>query len=339
MDCPACKKPLLVPIALKSAEAASAPATEDPAPRVAPGAKDVVKDVAPIAPALSLVPGPVSKSTPAESSSSSEPNPEPEPKPEPEPEPEPELELKLQTEPEPAGFAPAADASTPVTGTASASPTETPADTPAPATEVAPVSENRVAVLTPALKLEIVRAIRTRIADPARWIPGKQESGKYQYAARIKGRESVPVEPADATATHHSLFGAVLLEFHRRNVYKVSPDRRQFLDEELTAAIQEVLGRTMGGATVSEADREALTHPQCLAVLDTLEQRYERDASAAEKLEVESKIEKVRLVDLVKKLEHGTPVLAEDVAAALYYEVEALNQRLDRMEAAQKSGS
>jgi len=199
-------------------------------------------------------------------------------------------------------------------------------------TIVAPTNDLRVAVLTAKLKLEIVRKVHSRIADKSRWLPGKKKAGEYNYAARQEGDQLVNVSPTDTSATHLSLFGAVLLEFHRHKVMSVTTGRRRFLDEELTAAIRQVLGRQPGRAPLSEAQREALTHPQCLAVLDILEQRYEREAEQAVKQEEKHKIAHVRLADLVKKLEEGAALKIEEVACALYYELEELNQRLDELE-------
>jgi hypothetical protein len=204
-------------------------------------------------------------------------------------------------------------------------------------TLIAPISDTRVAVLTPALKLDIIRAARSELTDPKRWLPGKKEAGNYNYAAREEAGKLVSVSPTDASATHLSLFGAVLRELHRRNVMRVTTGRRRFLDDELTAAIQQVLGRETDGAPPSEADREALTHQQCLSVLDVLEKRYEGDAQKARQRERERKIEHVRLADLVQKLEKHTPVRAEEVACALFYELEELNQRLEELE--QKANS
>jgi len=202
---------------------------------------------------------------------------------------------------------------------------------------VAPISETRVVALTHRLKLEIVRAIRSRLADKSHWLPGKKGAGAYDYAARKEGDHLVSVSPTDVTATHLSLFGAVLLEFHRHNVMRITTGRRKFLDEELTAAIQRGLGRAPGASPVSEAEREALTHEQCLTVLDVLQQRYEREIEKTSSRERERKIDYIRLADLVKKLEKSTPVRAEEVVCALYYELEELNHRLDERE--QNAGS
>lgn len=225
--------------------------------------------------------------------------------------------------PAPAKSTPEATAPTPVGGQATG---------PTPGTIVAPINDLRVATLTPGLKLEIVRAARSRLAAESNWLPGKKGAGAYNYAARREGDQLIPVPPTDASATHLSLFGAILLEFHRHNVLRVTTGRRRFLDEELTAAIQQVLGKEPGQVPVSEAEREALTHPQCLAVLDLLETRYEREAAQARKKEQDRKIARVRMADLVAKIEKSSPVVAEEVACALYYELEEINQRLDDLE-------
>ncbi len=274
LDCPACRKPLIVPSA-----------------NVAPAIPTSVPDV---------------------------PNP-------PAPVPVPRSRAKAKSRPEPEAV-PSEKESVPSPAIAPDAGPVTPAPE---APEVAP----QIAVLTPALKGGIVVAIRERLADPARWLPGKRGGGKYQYAARREGRTMVPVEPTDPTATHLSLFGAVLLEFHRRRVHRASPDRREFLDVELVAAIREVLGNRPGGKAVTEAEREALTHGQSLAVLDRLERRYRREAEEARKQETADRIGRVTLADLVARLEQGGPILSEQVACALYHEVGEIQRRLERLEA------
>lgn len=76
----------------------------------------------------------------------------------------------------------------------------------------------------------------------------------------------------------------------------------------------------------------SLTHPQCFAVLDLLETRFEREAIHARKKEQARKIPRVRMADLVAKIEKSSPVVAEEVACALCHELEELNQRLDELE-------
>ena len=201
-----------------------------------------------------------------------------------------------------------------------------------PTATVAPITDTRVPVLTPEIKLKIVRDVRTRLADKSHWLPGKKGAGLYNYAARREDDALVPVIPTDASATHYSLFGAVLVEFHRRNVGRVTAGRRKFLDEELTAVIQELLGAESGKTPSSEAQREVLTHEQCLAVLDILEKRCRDEIQAAQKRQGGTKIKHIRLADIVSKLEKDNPLKAEEVACALYYELEELKQRLDELE-------
>ena len=203
---------------------------------------------------------------------------------------------------------------------------------PEPVAQAKRISDLRVAVLTPQIKLDIVREVRACIADPTHWLPGKKDTGEYYYAGKRDGDQMVSVAATDASATHFSLFGAVLLEFHRRNVVRVTAGRTKFLDEELSEAIQQVLGRESDGAPLSEADRAALTHEQCLGVLDFLEKRFAREAKSSRQDQAQRKIENVRLSDLVEKLEKNAPIRAEEVAGALFYEIEELQQRLDKLE-------
>lgn len=182
------------------------------------------------------------------------------------------------------------------------SPAETKPTSPAasvPVVQAERISDLRVAVLTSEIKLDIVRAVRARIADPAHWLPGKKDTGEYIYAGKLAGGQMVSVAATDASATHFSMFGAVLLEFHRRNVVRVTAGRTRFLDEEVTEAIQQVLGKSGDSAPLSEAERAALTHEQCLGVLDSLEQRFAGEARASR--QAHRKIETVRLTDLVEE--------------------------------------
>lgn len=242
--------------------------------------------------------------------------------------PEPETKASVANTPAPAP-------ETPVFPPPPTSPAETKPAAPVssePVAQAKRISDLRVAVLTPQIKLDIVREVRARIADPTHWSPGKKDTGEYYYAGKRDGDQMVPVAATDASATHFSLFGAVLLEFHRRNVVRVTAGRTKFLDEELLEAIQQVLGRESDDAPLSEADRAALTHEQCLGVLDLLEKRFAREAKSSRQDQAQRKIENVRLSDLVEKLEKNAPLRAEDVACALFYELEELQQRLAKLE-------
>ena len=195
-----------------------------------------------------------------------------------------------------------------------------------------PQAEARVAVLTPQLKLDIVRTVRSLIADNSHWMPGKTGSTEYSYAAKQDDGKLVPVPYASVEATHFSIFGALMLEFHRRNVVNTARGRREFLDEELIEAIREVLAREPATVPLEERDRPPLTHEQCLAVLDLLEERYS-DAAAKTKAEsVERHLERISIEDLVRKLEKKAPIKSDQVATALYHELEAIKARLAALE-------
>ena len=198
--------------------------------------------------------------------------------------------------------------------------------------EEVPQTESRIAVLTPIVKLEIVRAARSLISDKSRWMPGKTGSIDYGYAGKSAGGKIVPVPFASVEATHFSIFGAVMLELHRRNVANTARGRREFLDAELAGSIQEVLSREQGGAVVDEKDRPPLTHDQCLAVLDVLEKRYAEATTKAKAERVERTLENVGIEDLVRKLEKKAPIKSEEVATALYHELEEIKQRLTALE-------
>lgn len=312
VDCPACKAAIIIPPAPKEE------GTVPPAILVQPAAQPAASaQAAPAAPAPQPAPAP----TPATAASGSVP---PAPKPAP-----------VGTPPKPASSAPSAPKPAPAPKpVVPASETDTDQTLkPAPAfTSVTPLTDVRVAMLTPELKLEIVRAVRPHLANKSHWLPGKKEGNQYSYAARLEGDKLVRVNPTDVTATHFSLYGAVLLELHRRNVIHTTMGRRQFLDEELVAVIQQVLGRQPGSAPVSEAERQALTHEQCLAVLDIFEERYGKKSETGPQKETPRKVEEIRLGDLFKKMEANTPVRPEEVLSAVSYELDQIKLRLDRIE-------
>ena len=197
---------------------------------------------------------------------------------------------------------------------------------------ISPISDRRMAVLTQEVKMDIVRAVRARLADKSRWMSGRREDGLYNYAARLEGDKLVPVEPTDASATHISLFGAMILEFHQHNVTWITRGRQQFLDEELGAAIRQIQGRKPGEPAIEPTERAALTHEQCLAVLDVFEKQLQAETKRLKQKQAEQKIDRVQLADLLKKLEINSPIRTEELVCALYYELEELKQRLEKLE-------
>lgn len=229
------------------------------------------------------------------------------------------------------GAVPATPAPTPEPVIAKTDSTGTASNT-LPLAMISPINDRRMAVLTQKVKMEIVRAVRARLADKSRWMSGKREDGLYNYAARHEGDKLVPVEPTDASATHISLFGAMLLECHQHNVTWITRGRQQFLDEELGAAIRHILGRKPGDPVVDPTERAALSHEQCLTVLDVLEKQLQEDTKKLKQKQAALKIDRILLPDLLKKLEINSPIRTEEVVCALYYELEELKQRLEELE-------
>jgi hypothetical protein len=208
----------------------------------------------------------------------------------------------------------------------------------APAPRAAAPDRLRVAALTPAVTLDIVRAVRRRIASESSWLPGRV-LGTNVYAARISQGQTVAVDAKDPQATRFSLMGAILREFHSRKVVRTATGRTEFLDHEIPDAIREVLLKDAGeadprrrGETAADIDPMAISHAQCLAVLDLLERRYAQRIEQSRMERARRKIADVRLADLVKKLEEKAPVEAEEVATALYHELAEVRRRLDRLE-------
>lgn len=199
----------------------------------------------------------------------------------------------------------------------------------------------RVAVLTPGVKLDMVRAVRRRIAVEDNWLAGIQQ-GKLAYAAKREGQNLTLVDVKSTDATRFSLMGAFLIESHLRHVSRTATGRRRLLDQEIPEAIQDALLENM-----SDEEREeqlestkkmdprslmSISHAQCLAALDILEERYSRRMSQVQAEKANRKLGNVRLTDLVRKLEKKASIAPEDVATALYYELIEVRRRLERLE-------
>jgi len=201
-----------------------------------------------------------------------------------------------------------------------------------------PAEQPRVAVLSPAIKLDIVRAVRQRIAAESGWLPGNV-SGTTAYAAKMKERKLVLLDYRSPEASRFSLMGAFLLEMHLRQVIRTAAGRKKFLDEEIPEAIREVLLEQMSedegeNAEDSLADQDLLSisHAQCLAALDVMKERYSQRVEQIRIEKAKRSLGNVRLADLVRQLEKKARVLPEDVATALYHELMDVRRRLDRLE-------
>ncbi len=224
-----------------------------------------------------------------------------------------------------------APASTPKLAASAAQPTP-PASTPAQPEQL------RIAVLTPAVKLEMVRAVRRRIANEAAWLPGKV-SGKNAYAAKMVNGEPVLVEVKEPQATRFSLLGAFLIELRQRQVVRTATGRTRLLDQEIPDAVRDVLmeemtdeARTQSEASPTAEDWLLATHAQCLAALDALEETYSQRMNQQRAEKAKRRLGTTRLPDLIKKLEKKARIESADVATALYHEVMELRRRLDRLE-------
>ncbi|MCU0783951.1 MAG: hypothetical protein MUF81_07865 [Verrucomicrobia bacterium] len=143
-----------------------------------------------------------------------------------------------------------------------------------------PPAQPRVAVLSPAVKLDLVRAVRRRIADESAWLPGKVE-GTTAYAAKMQDGKEVLLDAKSTEATRFSLMGAFLLEMHVRQVVATATGRKRFLDDEIPDAIREVLmeqlddeEREHAEDPLANKDVLAISHAQCWEVLDALDELY-----------------------------------------------------------------
>jgi len=196
----------------------------------------------------------------------------------------------------------------------------------------------RIAALAPAIKLEIVRAVRRRLADESSWLPGNVK-GANAYAAKVSGGETVLVDASDPAATRFSLMGAFLLEMSLLQVVRTAVGRTKLLDHEIPDAIREVLLDEMSEEEHAQADQHladkdlmSISHAQCLAALNVMEALYSERMDHTRVERAKRRLGNVRLPDLVRKLETKAPIPPEDVATALYHELMEVRRRLERLE-------
>ena len=204
----------------------------------------------------------------------------------------------------------------------------------------APAAPARIAVLSPQVKLEMVKSIRARISDKDRWLPGTTNSGELQYAAKQDEGKIVSVNPAAEEVERFSLMGAVVRELADRNVAPSAQGRRRLLDVEIPDAIKEVLGQEGGEAPMDAAkDLFSISHEQCLRVLDVLEQRYHSRKAEAAAESTTKKLGRTRVKDLVTKVEKKLTIPPEDIVTALVHEVNELKHRIEKLEKAHEKTS
>lgn len=217
---------------------------------------------------------------------------------------------------------------------------DVPADLARKAASVTPQQPERlhIAALTPMIKLEIVRAVRRRLADESSWLPGNVK-GANAYAAKGSGGEPVLVDASDPAATRFSLMGAFLLEMSLLQVVRTAVGRTKLLDHEIPDAIREVLLDEMSEEEHAQADQHladkdlmSISHAQCLAALNVLEALYSERMDHTRVERAKRRLGNVRLPELVRKLETKAPISPEDVATALYHELMEVRRRLERLE-------
>jgi hypothetical protein len=196
----------------------------------------------------------------------------------------------------------------------------------------------RIAALTPEVKLEMIHAVRQRLAQETAWLPWKLDN-KTAFAAKMRDGKTILVDVKSPEATRFSLIGAFLLEFHLRQLVRTAVGREEFLDHEIPDVVRQVLTEKMSGEERTQMEQAPadenlarLTHAQCLAVLERLETSYAHRLDQAWAERAKRLLENVRLPDLLRKLEKNATIEPAEVATALYHEITELSHRLDRLE-------
>jgi hypothetical protein len=207
----------------------------------------------------------------------------------------------------------------------------------------------KVADLDSAVKLEVVRAARQRIADQSTWIQGVDSSGQNVYAVKMEKDEPIAVDVASGEATRHSLMGAILLELYLRNVTPTANGRADFLDQEIVAAIREALRQEKPQAErQSENDPLArrnpmdISHGQCLAALEILQRDYEQQQKSVDTPTTQPTAEVTTFSlhqlhcriksDSVVTSEEVLVVTSEEVLEAVYEAFKKLERRVKELE-------
>jgi hypothetical protein len=192
----------------------------------------------------------------------------------------------------------------------------------------------QVSRLTPAIKLDIVRSVRRRIADESVWLPRKTEADEFAYAAKVVDGKNVPVEVTSPEATRFSVLGAMLLEFSERNVTQLAAGRRELLDSDVLDALRKVLEEDKGAPFTGDIKAVSVTHAESLRLLDQLETRYDASMRRSKAEAAEGKLDSIRMDQVVRMLETKTAVTPEDVATAVFFELEEIKHRLTELERA-----
>lgn len=228
---------------------------------------------------------------------------------------------------------PAATLDTPAPARTAAPPAPAPSAPPVPRKSAEPAPRPQIPILTAPIKQEIVAAVKRLLNDKARWMPRINEQGEHMYAAKDENGKLVPVSVESPEASRFSLLGAFLREFQQRNVMRTAAGRKRFLDKAIPDAISAVLKQETGKLP-EDLNKVSLTHEQTLKAIALLESKFDDEADMmAAAMEQVSRMGKTRLSDLVMKIEGEAIITNEEIATALFHEVEEIKSRLAALEA------
>ena len=200
-------------------------------------------------------------------------------------------------------------------------------------------ADPQVASLTPEVKLEIMASVKETLKEEKNWMPRRNEKKKFNYAAKVVDgkNEAVPVESKEATK--FSLIGAILKEFHKRNVTRTATGRNRFLDVEMIEAILQVgLGKPYvpeyPGARPKKgaADDLMLDFKQIHETIDLLIKRFEMEAKGISFHATSDNKKHVRVADLIRKIEKEEEITPEDIVKAFQFEMKFMDKRITDLE-------
>jgi len=198
-----------------------------------------------------------------------------------------------------------------------------------------PEHEGKVAhvgVLTPAVKLDVVRWAFRRIENPAAWLPHERKGHHFTYARRRTDQGFELVSYDHPEARKYSLLGAVLLELKIQHASLAAEGREVFLDHEIGDAAREVLVEASGEIAEGEDPLSKLDHTQTLAVLRKLEGKYLVACEHLDDMVESARLPGVTMTELIQRAEKGGLVTSNEVLSVLYHEVHLLNRRVEELE-------
>ena len=198
-----------------------------------------------------------------------------------------------------------------------------------------PEHEGKVAhvgVLTPSVKLDVVRWAFRRIENPAAWLPHERKGHHFTYAQRRTDQGFELVSYDHPEARKYSLLGAVLLELKIQHASLAAEGREVFLDHEISDAARKVLTEASKEIGEGEDPLSKLDHTQSLAVLRKLEGEYLVACEHLDDMVESARLPGVTMTELTQRAEKGGLVTSNEVLSVLYHEVHLLNRRVEELE-------